>query len=389
MFSILNRYIFREMVAPFFLNIVFFMFVFLMTTLLDITNYIVNYKVSILSFLMLLLFSIPFSLQFVIPISVMIAVLLTLLRMSGDNEIIALKSAGVGIYSFLPPVLLFCLIGCLITGVMAIYGTPWGRTSMKKLAKDIAASSLEIGLKERTFNDSFENVVMYVNKIDAKSNRLRDVFIEDERNEQVITTVVASTGELQSEPKKLLFRLRLFNGTINQVNIEDQSVNTVSFETYDINLNIAKAFDGNKTESKHRLEMSLTEIRHYLKTNPQKDVGYYKTLMDYHKKFSISFACVVLGIFAVPLGFQASITRRSYGLVIGLASFMVYYILLTAGWGFGGSGSFPPVLAMWFPNVVFGGLGIYLLYRVGRERPLMLDRITDFYAWFIGKISKQ
>jgi lipopolysaccharide export system permease protein len=378
--TIINRYMLKQMLAPFMLNVAFFMFVFLMATILDITNYIVNYKASFFAFVLLLFYSMPFSLQFVVPMSVMIAILLTLLRMSNDNEIIALKAGGVSIYSMLPPVLLFCIMGCLITAYLTIYAIPWGRSSMKSLAGSIAASSIEIGLKERTFNESFKDVMLYVNRIDPRNKELIDVFIEDKRNEKLVSTVVAAKGRLLSEPEQLFFRLRLFDGIINQVNIKDRTVNTISFETYDISLDMKKALEKRKKSSKHRLEMSLAEMRQYLKAKKKKDVLYYRTLMDYHKKFSIPIACLALGILAVPLGYQSSLTRRSYGLVLGLGFFIFYYVLLTAGWGFGELGKYPPFIGMWLPNVVVGGLGIFMLYRTGEERPLMIEqwlRVVD------------
>jgi lipopolysaccharide export system permease protein len=387
--GIINRYTFREILPPFFLNVAFFMFIFLMTNILDIANYIVNYKVSVFVFCLLLLYTMPFSLQFIIPMSVMIAILLTLLRMSGDNEVIALKAGGVSIYSLLPPVLLFSFLGCLVTGVMTIYGIPWGRTAMKQLTTRIASSSFEIGLKERTFNDSFDNVMLYVNKIDPRNKELIDVFIEDKRNEKLVSTVVAARGKLMSEPENLFFRLRLFNGTINQVNIKDRTVNDISFDTYDISLDMAQALEDSKSKTKHRLEMSLAEMRRYLKNKKEKDTLYYRTLMDYHKKFSIPLACLSFGILALPLGFQPSSTRRSYGLILGLGFFIFYYVLLTAAWGFGKLGKFPPFIGMWLPNAVVGGLGIFMLYRTGEERPQMVEQVFRLYDRFKGLFMKR
>ena len=102
--SIINRYMLREMMPPFFITLVFFTFIFLMSSLLEITNLVVNYRIGLSSVFLLLAYSMPFFLEFIIPMSVMMAILLTLLRMSGDNEIIALKAGGVSIYSLLPPV---------------------------------------------------------------------------------------------------------------------------------------------------------------------------------------------------------------------------------------------------------------------------------------------
>ena len=95
--TILSRYLIKEMVPPFGINVGFFLFVFLMTKLLEITDYIVNYNVGLLPVLRMLIYTMPFFLQFVIPMAVMLAVLLTFLRMSGDNETIAIKACGVSL----------------------------------------------------------------------------------------------------------------------------------------------------------------------------------------------------------------------------------------------------------------------------------------------------
>ncbi|MFV9646691.1 MAG: LptF/LptG family permease, partial [Desulfobacterales bacterium] len=212
--SIINRYLFKEMIPPFVINVLFFTFVFLLTKILDIINLIVNYKIGLSAVFLMLIYSVPHFLEFVIPISIMMSVLLTFLRLSADNEIVALKAGGVSRYGLLPPVFLFCLMGCLLTGFMTIYGVPWGRLSFKTLTYDVVASNVDIGLKERTFNDSFKDVMIYVNKIDLRNKALINVFIEDQRDKNIVSTVIAPTGKLFSEPDKLAFHLRLYNGTI-------------------------------------------------------------------------------------------------------------------------------------------------------------------------------
>ena len=87
--SIANRYILKEMLAPFSINVIVFTFLFLMTELIKITNWIVNYNLSIFSVFTLIFFTMPWFLMFIIPMSVMLAVVLTFLRLSADNEIVA------------------------------------------------------------------------------------------------------------------------------------------------------------------------------------------------------------------------------------------------------------------------------------------------------------
>lgn len=371
--SIINRYIFSELIPPCAITLAFFTFVFMMTTLLDITNLVVNYGISLSSVLLLLFYSMPFFITYIIPMSVMMAVLLTFLRLSGDNEIVAMKTGGISLYGLLPPVLLFCLIGCLVTGFMAIYALPWGKLSFKKQVVKIATSNFEAGLKERTFNDSFKGVMIYVNKIDMQNKILIDVFIEDQRTSNIVSTVVAPKGRLYSEPDKLTAHLRLYNGIINNVDIDKSSVNSISFDTYDVNLNFKSAVSGKKRGHKNKEEMSLAELRQYLKNATKKNEKYYAALMEFHEKFSIPFACFALGLLAVPLGLQSVAARQSYGLVLGLFFFLFYYLMLTIAWSMGESGIYPPAIGMWAPNIFLGGIGIYLIVRTANERPVKLD----------------
>ena len=283
--TVTNRYILIELLPPFFINIGFLLFIFLMTKILDITNYIINYKIGLTVVLSMLLFTIPQFLQFVIPMSVMLAVLLTFMRMSGDNEIIALKASGFSIYHLLPSVALFCIAGTVLTMLLTIYGIPWGNLSLRQLTTSVAASSFEIGLKERTFNDNFKDVMLYVGKINAGNKGLVDVFIEDKRNAEMVSTIVSSRGKLLSDPENLSFRLRLWDGTINQVSIKNKSVNSIQFDTYDIRLDIKELIQRTDNQRKNRKEMSLGEMREFINASEKKT----KPIIKYSWNFTKSF----------------------------------------------------------------------------------------------------
>ncbi len=386
--AILYRYIIREMLPPFLLNVIFLTFIFLLSRILEITNLIVNYKIGLAPVFRMIIYTMPYFLAYVIPMSVMLAVLLTFLRMSGDNEITALKASGVSLYQMLPPVLTFCLAGCLLTAFMSVYGLPWGRLALKELTFKVIVSNVDIGLKEREFNNSFKRVMLYINKVDIKTRTLIDVFIEDYRSKDHSITVVAPRGRIFSDPEKTAFRLSLYNGAINQVDLKSKSVNTVRFETYDINLNLRESVTGDIEGPKDEKEMTLAELRQYLEEVPEKDDRYYTTLMEFHKKFSIPFACIPMGLLAIPLGVRSRIARRSYGLALGLIFFLFYYLLLSVGLVFGETGQYPPIIGMWVPNLVIGCLGVYLFYRTAKDDPVQLD-IVDRIVRRFGRIATE
>ncbi|MEA1947580.1 MAG: LPS export ABC transporter permease LptF [Thermodesulfobacteriota bacterium] len=387
--SIIYRYVFKEMIPPFFINLIFFTFVFLMVEMLKVTNMVVNYSVGVITVLIMLAYSTPYFLTYIIPMSVMIAVLLTFLRLSGDNEIVALKTSGMSTYGLLPPAMLFCLLGCLLTLFMTLYGMPWGRLSFKELTYKVVSSNLEIGLKDRIFNDSFEDVVLYVHKIDSKSKELQDIFIEDKRTQNIVSTVVAPRGKLFSEPDEYVYHLLLYNGVIYQVNVKNRSTNYIDFETYEVRLDIKQAASRLKQGTKHRKEMSLVELRNYLKNSTRRDNKYYNALLELHKKFSIPIACFALGLLAVPLGIQSGPTKKSFGLVLGMIFFLIYYLLLTAGLVLGETGACPPVIGMWVPNIVMGSLGLYLLVQTANERQIRIGPISNLLKGIKSRLVRR
>ncbi|NNG00668.1 MAG: LPS export ABC transporter permease LptF [Desulfobacteraceae bacterium] len=387
--SILFRYLLKELIPPFFINLAFFTFIFLMTKILDITNMIVNYDVSLVAVMLMFVYNMPFFLIYIFPMATMMSTLLTLLRLSNDNEIVALRACGVSLKTLLPPVMTLCLIGCLLAGAMSIYGLPWGRTSFKKLAVSVASSSFELGLKERTFNDTFDDIVLYINEIDNNNKELVDVFIEDQRDEHVISTIIAPRGRLYSNPGELMYRFRLFDGNITQVDLAGKTAHMVHFDSYDINLDMKHGFSESADNTKDEEEMSLGELRQYLTSAEKNTKAYNVALTEFHRKFSVPFACFALGLIAIPFGVQFKSAKRSFGLGLGLIFFLIYYLMLSAGWVLGEAGIYPPVIGMWVPNVVMGASGIYFFTRSAQGKPLHLDFFFDFLDKVFIRLRKR
>lgn len=380
--TIIDRYLFREMAAPFVISLFFFTFVFLMARILDITNLIVNYHIRLVHVLLLFVYSIPYFMVFVVPMSTMMAVLLTFLRLSGDNEILALKSAGTSLYRMLPPVLVFSLAGGLLTMVMTLWGLPWGQTSVKALTVKVATANLNIGITERQFIDRFSGVLLYIGHIDKTDGTLHDILIEDSgSSENAARTVIAPTGRVFSDAAEAIFRLRLFNGAIYQVEPQRRSANAVHFDAYDVRLDLKNAVSKTGKGRKDEKEMYLAELWQQVRKPVKRDARYNEMRMELHRKFSMPFACLVLGVLAVPLGLQTRQAGKSGGLGMGLVFFLLYYLLLSAGSVFGETGAYPPLLGMWMPNIVFGGLGFFLFVRMARERPVTMGVLLPPYRW--------
>jgi len=89
--------------------------------------------------------------------------------------------------------------------------------------------------------------------------------------------------------------------------------------------------------------------------------------IEYHKKFSIPFACIVFILVGAPISVRYP--RGGVGMVIAvsLTVFTIYYMCLIGGESLGDKGLASPAWVMWAPNVLFLLLAFWGLARISRE----------------------
>jgi len=95
--KIIDRYILKEILVPAGIGVGVFTFVFLVSKLFRVTEMVVDKGIPLGYAIKLFLCLIPAFLVFVIPMAFLLGVLLALGRLSADNELIALKTSGVGL----------------------------------------------------------------------------------------------------------------------------------------------------------------------------------------------------------------------------------------------------------------------------------------------------
>ncbi|WP_300668891.1 LPS export ABC transporter permease LptF [Desulfoluna sp.] len=390
--TIINRYILKELLQPFLLCLGFLSLVFLLTKIIDITDLVVNYRASLSTVLAMVGYTLPVMMQYTLPMSVMMAVLLTLLRMSADQEVVAIKAGGAGLSAIFYPVGAFCLLGSLLTLAVTVYAVPWGNYSYKKMVVNIASAGVDASIKEGTFNTNFDGVMLYVERINPEDKSLHGVFIRDTRNPESEVSITAPRGVRFFSKQAETLTLRLFNGEVNQVNLVDRAVNAIGFSTYDIRVNFGKLHSDKSLGNKARDEMSLSELSAYIASEKKAGRIPATAIMEINEKFALALAAFTLGILSISLGLRSAFSRKSSGMGLGLVCFLLYYVMHAAGWSLGKSGVLAPELALWVGNIVMGSAGLIFLARVAREKTLGFDVLGGFFLslfrWAMAPLRK-
>ncbi|MEW5913832.1 MAG: LPS export ABC transporter permease LptF [Thermodesulfobacteriota bacterium] len=382
---IIHRYLFMEMLTPFFVSLGVFTFVLLMAKIMELTDLVVTRGVGLSVVGRLLLYTMPYFLVFTIPMATLLAVLIAFLRLSSDNEITALKAAGISLVRLLPSVATLALFSWLSSSALALWALPWGNSNFEDLVYSVAQSQADLALKEQTFLDTFPGLVVYIQKLPG-GGLLKDVFIVDQRDPKKQHTIVAKQGKFfPSRTGKLT--LRLYEGSIHAVGEDLKSAQTAGFDTYDVTMD-AGSFVAQKRSGKHEKEMYLGELLALRAKLPPDSKKHYLVDMELQKKFSLPFACLIMSLIGLPLGIHSK-SGRSWGVALALGVFMLYYLLLSAAWSFGLSGYYPPLLGMWMPNLVFAGLGVIMFRRELRESPTPLLDTLEALPQLVSRLRSR
>lgn len=107
--------------------------------------------------------------------------------------------------------------------------------------------------------------------------------------------------------------------------------------------------------------------------------------MDWHRKFTLSFACLIFFFIGAPLG--AIIRKGGLGMpvVVSILMFIAYYILMITGEKFAREDAWSMLNGMWFSSIVFLPLGIWLTYKAATDSGVM--NVENYQLMFKKLIS--
>ncbi len=364
---IIYRYLLQEILPPFGVSLLAFTSIVFLGRLMRVTQMIVVKGVGLVEVLLSCLYLLPYLLVFTLPMAATVGILLALMRLTVDQEMIALKTAGLSYWQLLPPVLGFSLLTALLTLGLTLYGSPWGQRQTKEILMSVVKRRADLGIQEQVFNTDFQGVMLFVNRVSGPVGQLSGIFVYDSREEGNANTVYAERGELKFDQGQQALMLQLFDGWVFRWGKDPGRWQTVEFKTYQLPLQL---FDFALRGSRAEGEMFPQELWQALEEAPPDSVRYNRLVVDLSQRLAMPCGALLLCLMAMPLGMRPRHHGRAWGLILGLVIFLVYYVVFTASWRLAVNARVNPALAPWTANFLFIGVAVYLWRRTIRERPL-------------------
>jgi len=305
----------------------------------------------------------PFVLTQIIPISTLIACVYLLGNLNKNNEITALRASGISVWEILSPMLTAAFIISLFVFIVGDKMLP----PAMRIANRIRYEKLDVGKRGKDQTVKIKNVAIYGygNKIifarvfDIKKNTLKDVIIHshDTKNDLILKISARTmywTKENTWRGRDVITYKMNSNGEfVGEPVIHKETPMSVAETPTD--------FINNQWKPEY---MSFAQLKRYIKIFATGSKGTYRRfLVDLNYKLASPFTCMVTILISAPFVLSTKRGGALLGMAKGIVIALLYIPVMAIGLALGKSGVLPPLIGAWFSNIIFGGLGIYLINK--------------------------
>ena len=371
--KLIDRYIGRQILFTALFAVAVLTLVLVLGNLFKLIDVLFNQSVPLEFVLSIIAYILPFSLTFTIPWGFLTAVLLVFGRLSGENELIAMKSSGLSITRLCTSLFFLALICVGICLWIDLVVAPRAQSNMKSVFVKIATQNpLALFDSDRVI-DEFPGKRIYV---EGKNGReLKNILVyEIDDYSNVLRVIFAKKGELEATPDNVL--LHIYDARLEQRNPDaptdldkiqpaamKESVFAIPlkelYEKKKIQLGNAQATPGELWRQMKILMKGPMDIANRIKLT--------SILTELNKRFSFSLASFALALIAVPLAITAHRKETSIGFLFSFIVAFGYFFFSQLANMAQNSPRLHPELLVWLPNLVFIIFGSILFRRLSRQ----------------------
>ena len=259
----LNKYLFKQSLVPFLLSVAVITTVLFLQFLIRAVDRFLGKGLDVITIFEYLFLNMAWIIALSVPMSLLISSVMTFGRMSQQNEITALKSAGVNLLNIIKPSLWFGLFVAILLCFFNNFVLPEMNYNARLLARDIYQKKPELTIEPGYFVDMIPQYTIIVKELDGKDFKDVRIFSKNDSSEQ--TTIYANSGKLNSNGNIITIDLK--SGEIHEIDLTDYDYyRKIKFDTHQIvisldDLLLNRTSEANRTDREMKVPQMIREIQ--------------------------------------------------------------------------------------------------------------------------------
>lgn len=293
------------------------------------------------------------------PLFLFLSVIWFTSKLANNTEIIAFLSSGVSFWRFLRPYLIGATIVCLGALVLSMYLAPSASKGFNEFIYEYLKKGREVQETVDVYKQINDDEYIFATNFQPKTKSARNFTLEHFEENELRFKISASRLQFNEEEGNYTLNnyTKRIVGDREDIIITEAKVDTIlPFE-----------FDELTPVSYIAETLNYSELKEFIEQEKQRgsaNINRYEVVA--YKRWSIPVSAFILTVIAVAV----SAMKRRGGMGVNLAfgiSLAFVFIFFDKVFGtMAEQSTFSPLIAVWFPNVSFGILAIYLLYNAKR-----------------------
>lgn len=207
-----DKFILKSYLGPMFATFFIVTFILLMNVLWRYIDELVGKGLPFSAIVEMLFFSTSTMLPMGLPLCTLLAAIMTMGSLGENNELLALKAAGVSLPRIMAPIVVVAALVSVGSFFIINNYVPYSAKKMSSLIYDIRQQRQEISFKDGVFFNGIPNISIRVDKQDPQTKKLTGVLIYDTRDHRISKTIVADSGYIELVEDNEYMNIRLFTG---------------------------------------------------------------------------------------------------------------------------------------------------------------------------------
>jgi len=230
----IDRYIFRTVFGAFVLILVNLTAVIWITQILRQIDLITNQGQTILVFLRITSLLLPILMLVIAPIAMVIAIGYALTKLNGDSELVVMNAAGIAPRRMFRPVLAVCVIVALFVALLSAYLAPKLQRDMDEAFAAVRTDVVANIIRPGAFTTVERGLIFHIRERSSAENQFRGILIDDTRDPEERSTIVAEYGQIVQRPEGAFLVMR--DGNVQRHRAKERDPTIVLFDQYAFDL---------------------------------------------------------------------------------------------------------------------------------------------------------
>jgi lipopolysaccharide export system permease protein len=353
----LDRYVLQSWVRIFVLTALGFPVVSILINLTDSLNRLLDRGLTMKEIVISYIYSIPEYASQVMPAAVLFATVFTVGSMGRHSELTAAKAGGQSFHRLMRPIFIASALASILAFVV-------GELAPGATAKQLEIQKAKQARPTRTrFNFVYRGDagwVYTVRSLDVATRQLKQLMLERQGTGLSYPGLVLTADSASYDDSLKIWRLkrgasRIIAGPARQATFNFRSMRLRALKQTPADL---------LAESKAPDEMRYAELGRYIDALKRSGNDANKLMVDQALKLALPVTCLIIALFGAPLAVTSPRAGAAVGVAISLGTTVLFLLITQITKAVGAGGVVNPVVAAWFPNVVFLFAGLVLLAKV-------------------------